>query len=90
MRKGMTETIYMMGKRHPHSTKPMKKGRPLSSGKYATRAELETEVIDRRSRGFSCKHIGRIVGLSGVTVANIIKQRGDPRLQEKRDGTKDN
>jgi hypothetical protein len=70
----MTETIYMMGERHPHSTKPMRKGRPLSSGKYATRAELETEVIDRRSRGFSCKHIGRIVGLSGVTVANIIKR----------------
>jgi hypothetical protein len=70
----MTETIYMMGERHPQSTKPMRKGRPLSSGKYATRAELETEVIDRRSRGFSCKHIGRIVGLSGVTVANIIKR----------------
>ena len=90
MRKGMTETMYTTGERHPQSTKPMKKGRPLSSGKYATRAELEEAVLDRRSRGFSCRHIGNIVGVSGVTVANIIKRWGDPRLQEKRDGTKDN
>ena len=47
-------------------------------------------MLDRRSRGFSCRHIGNIVGVSGVTVANIIKRWGDPRLQEKRDGTKDN
>jgi len=87
----MTETIYMMGERHPQSTKPMRKGRPLSSGKYATRAALEEAIFDRYfNRGYSFKRIGRIVGLSGVTVANIIKQRGDPRLQEKRDGTKDN
>ena len=76
--------------RHPQSTKPMRKGRPLSSGKYATRAELEEVVLDRHNLGYSFKRIGNIVGLSGVTVANIIKQRGDPRLQEKRDGTKDN
>ena len=73
------------GERHPQSTKPMKKGRPPSSGKYATRAELEEAVLDRHNRGFSCRHIGSIVGVSGVTVANIIK-----RLKEKRDGTKDN
>ena len=83
----MTETIYMMGERHPQSTKPMKKGRPLSSGKYATRAELETEVMDRRSRGFSCKHISRIVDVSDTTVANIIKQSKEKRNA---DGTKDN
>ena len=86
----MTETIYMMGKRHPQSTKPMKKGRSLSSGKYATRAELEEVVLDRHNLGYGCRRISRIVGVSDTTVANIIKQRGDPRLQEQRDGTKDN
>ena len=45
MRKDMTETIYTTGERHPQSTKPMKKGKPLSSGKYATRAELEEVVL---------------------------------------------
>ena len=49
----MTETMYTTGERHPQSTKPMKKGRPLSSGKYATRAELEEAVLDRRSRGLA-------------------------------------
>ena len=85
----MTETIYTTGERHPQSTK-LFNGRPLTKGNYATRAELEEAVLDRRSRGFSCRHIGNIVGVSGVTVANIIKRWGDPRLQEKRDGTKDN
>jgi len=81
----MTETIYTTGERHPQSTKPMRKGRPLSSGKYATRAELEEVVLDRHNRGYGYKRISRIVGVSDVTVANIIKQ-----WTEKRDGTKDN
>jgi hypothetical protein len=85
MRKGMTETIYMMGERHPHSTKPMRKGRPLSSGKYATRAELETEVIDRRSRGYSFKRIGRIVGVSYTTVGNIIKAWKEKQSEQSAD-----
>ena len=81
----MTETIYTTGERHPQSTKPMRKGRPLSSGKYATRAELEEVVLDRHNRGYGYKRISRVVGVSDMTVANIIKQ-----WKEKRDGTKDN
>jgi transposase len=76
----MTETIYTMGERHPQSTKPMKKGRPMSSGKYAT------AVFDRCfNRGWSARHIARVVGLSASTVSNIIN-----RWKEKQNGTKDN
>ena len=67
--------------RHPQSTKPMKKGRPPTKGKYATRAELEGEVLDRHNRGFGYSRISGIVGVSDVTVANIIK-----RWKEKSDG----
>lgn len=81
----MTETIYTTGERHPQSTKPMKKGRPPTKGKYDTRAELEEAILDRHNRGFGHSRISGIVGVSGVTVANIIKQH-----KEKRDGTKDN
>lgn len=82
----MTETIYTMGERHPQSTKPMKKGRPMSSGKYATREALEEAVFDRYfNRGYGYKRISRVVGVSDMTVANIIK-----RWKEKRDGNKDN
>ena len=80
----MTETIYTTGERHPQSTKLLK-GRPLTKGNYATRAELEEVVLDRHNRGYGYKRISRIVGVSDVTVANIIK-----RWKEKRDGTKDN
>ena len=70
----MTETIYTTGERHPQSTKPMKKGRPLTKGNYATHAELEEVVLDRYSRGYGYKRISRVVGVSDVTVANIIKR----------------
>jgi hypothetical protein len=33
--------------RHPQSTKPMKKGRPLSTGNYATHEELMEVIFDR-------------------------------------------
>ena len=81
----MTETIYTTGERHPQSTKPMRKGRPLTKGNYATRAELEEVVLDRHNLGYGCRRISRIVGVSDTTVANIIKQ-----WKERRDGTKDN
>lgn len=80
----MTETIYTTGERHPQSTK-LFSGRPLSKGNYATRAELEEVVLDRHNRGYGYKRISRVVGVSDVTVANIIK-----RWKEQRDGTKDN
>ena len=80
----MTETIYTTGERHPQSTK-LFSGRPLTKGNYATRAELEEAVLDRHNRGYGYKRISRVVGVSDVTVANIIKQ-----WTEKRDGTKDN
>ena len=80
----MTETIYTTGERHPQSTK-LFSGRPLTKGNYATRAELEEVVLDRHNRGYGYKRISRIVGVSDVTVANIIK-----RWEERRDGTKDN
>jgi DNA invertase Pin-like site-specific DNA recombinase len=71
----MTETIYTTEKRHPQSTKPMKKGRPMSSGKYATREALEEAVFDRCfNRGWSARHIARVVGLSASTVSNIINR----------------
>jgi transposase-like protein len=69
----MTETIYMMGERHPQSTK-LFNGRPLTKGNYATRAELEEAVLDRHNRGYGCRRISRIVGVSDTTVATIIKQ----------------
>ena len=82
----MTETIYTTGERHPQSTKPMKKGRPLSTGNYATHEELMEVIFDRYfNRGYGYKRISRVVGVSDITVANIIK-----RWKEKRDGTKDN
>jgi len=71
----MTETIYTMGERHPQSTKPMKKGRPMSSGKDATREALEEAVFDRCfNRKWSARHIARVVGLSASTVSNIINR----------------
>jgi transposase len=42
-------------------------------------------VLDRHNRGYGCRRISRIVGVSDTTVATIIKQ-----WKEKRDGTKDN
>ena len=69
----MTETIYTTGERHPQSTK-LFSGRPLTKGNYATRAELEEAVLDRHNRGYGCIRISRIVGVSDVTVATIIKQ----------------
>ena len=42
-------------------------------------------MLDRHNRGYGYRRISRIVGVSDVTVANIIK-----RWKEKRDGTKDN
>ncbi len=76
----MTETIYMMGERHPQSTK-LFNGRPLTKGNYATRAELEEAVLDRHNRGYGYRRISRVVGVSDMTVANIIK-----RWKEKSDG----
>ena len=69
----MTETIYTTGERHPQSTK-LFNGRPLTKGNYATRAELEEVVLDRYSRGYGYKRISRVVGVSDMTVANIIKR----------------
>jgi len=46
---------------------------------------LEEAVLDRHNRGYGYKRISRVVGVSDMTVANIIKQ-----WKEKRDGTKDN
>ena len=80
----MTKTIHTTGERHPQSTK-LFSGRPLSKGNYATRAELEEVVLDRHNRGYGYKRISRVVGVSDMTVANIIK-----RWKENRDGTKDN
>jgi transposase-like protein len=76
----MTETMYMTGERHPQSTK-LFNGRPLTKGNYATRAELEEAVLDRHNRGYGYKRISRVVGVSDMTVANIIK-----RWKERSDG----
>jgi len=61
--------------RHPQSTKPMKKGRPVSNGKYATREAFEEAIFDRCfNRGWSARHIARVVGASASTVSALIKR----------------
>ncbi len=82
----MTETIYIMGERHPHSTKPMRKGRPTSTGKYKTREELEEAIFDRCfNRGWSARHIARVVGLSATTVSALIKRWKEKQSEKSAD-----
>ena len=57
---------------HAPFTKPVKRGRPLTTGRFDTRAELEENVIDRHSRGWSVRRIGVYLGITWKTVKTII------------------
>ena len=38
---------------HAPFTKPVKRGRPLTTGRFNTRAELEQYIVERYCRGWS-------------------------------------
>ena len=57
-------------------TKPVKKGRKLTTGKFGKRQELVDGVIERFHRGFKYNQIGRYTGISDVTVKNILIDQG--------------
>jgi len=57
-------------------TKPVKKGRPYSSGKFRTRQELVDGVVERFHRGFKNNQISRYTGISDVTVKKILITEG--------------
>jgi hypothetical protein len=57
---------------HAPFTKPVKRGRPLTTGRFNTRAELEENVIDRHGRGWSARRIGIYAGITDRTVTSII------------------
>ena len=55
------------------STRPMKKGRPLSSGPFTKRAEFESECFERYSRGWSISRIALKFGVCKMTVKRALK-----------------
>jgi hypothetical protein len=60
--------------RHPQSTRPMKRGRPLTSGNCATRAELESEVAKRRALGWNVNRIAVRFELNWRTARDLIQK----------------
>ena len=64
----------MIGPRHPQSTRPMKRGRPLTSGNCATRAELESEIAKRRALGWNVNRIAIRFGMDRRTADDLIKK----------------
>jgi hypothetical protein len=57
---------------HAPFTKPVRRGRPLTTGRFNTRAELEENVMDRYCRGWSARRIGIYAGITDRTVTSII------------------
>ena len=57
-------------------TKPVKRGRPFSKGKFRTRQELVDGVVERFHRGFKNNQISRYTGISDVTVKKILITEG--------------
>ena len=57
---------------HAPLTKPVKRGRPLTTGRFSTRAELEANVMDRYRKGWSTRRIGIYTGITDGTVVKII------------------
>ncbi len=64
----------MIGPRHPQSTRPMKRGRPLTSGNCATRAELELEIAKRRALGWNVNRIAVRFELNWRTARDLIQK----------------
>jgi len=60
--------------RHPQSTRPMKLGRPPTSGNCATRAELESEIAKRRALGWNINRIAIRFGLNWRTARDLIQK----------------
>ncbi len=60
--------------RHPQSTRPMKRGRPLTSGNCATRAELESEIAKRRALGWKVNRIAVRFELNWRTARDLIQK----------------
>ena len=52
------------GPRHPQSTRPMQKGRPLSRGGFRTRLEFVEAVRGRLAKGYTVGRIAQILGLT--------------------------
>jgi hypothetical protein len=58
---------------HAPLTKPVKRGRPLTTGRFNTRVELEANVMERHgSKGWSARRIGIYTGITDGTVVKII------------------
>jgi hypothetical protein len=60
--------------RHPQSTRPMKRGRPLTSGNCATRAALELEIAKRRALGWNINRIAVRFELNWRTARDLIQK----------------
>lgn len=57
---------------HAPSTKPSKRGRPKTTGKFESRSELVENVIDRAGRGWPVRRIGYHTGITCGTVNSIL------------------
>jgi len=60
---------------HAPSTKPGKRGRPKTTGKFGSRSELVEHVIDRAERGWPVRRIGYHTGVTCRTVKTIIEEQ---------------
>lgn len=57
---------------HAPFTKPVRRGRPLTTGRFNTRAELEQYIVERYCRGWSIRRIGLCSSTTWRTVKTII------------------
>lgn len=62
----------LKGPRHPQSTRPMTKGRPLFKGDYRTRAEFLAAVAERVERGWTVAHIAHVFKVRWRTAKRAI------------------
>ena len=62
----------LIGPRHPQSTRPMKRGRPLFRGGFRTRAEFLQAVADRRARGYTIAHLAKVFGITWRTAQRAV------------------
>ncbi len=60
------------GPRHPQSTKPMKRGRPLFRAGFRTRAEFLEAVAERRARGYTVAHLAKVFGVAWYTAQRAV------------------
>ena len=60
------------GPRHPQSTRPMTKGRPLFKGDFRTRAEFLAAVAERVEQGWTVAHIAHVFKVRWRTAKRAI------------------